>query len=61
MKVVPICGNLKFEGQLGFYRHIKRLSACKVKVYRVVERYLGLGREADVSRKEELDNNRGLR
>ena len=59
MKVVPICGNLKFKAKNGIYQHIKRLKKCPVKIYHMVERYLGeaaIGHEPgqdDKTRKEE--------
>ena len=43
MKVVPICGNLKFKDDDGFYRHIWRLRKCKMRIYAMVERYIGEG------------------
>ena len=38
---MPICGNLKFEDQNGFYRHLPRLAKCNMKIYSMVERFLG--------------------
>ena len=61
-QVEPICGNLKFKDKDGFYRHIDRVKSptfCEpVKVYELVERYLG---KPKIDEETEVDVGRGLR
>lgn len=61
IKVVPICGNLKFRNENGYYSHIERLEGCQVDLYKMVERYLGRDREEDIGPDQELKIGRGVR
>ena len=58
---MPICGNLKFKNQRGYYSHIERLKDCQVDLYKMVERYLGRDRADDIGPYQELKIGRGLR
>ena len=60
---MPVCGNLKFRDERGWYKHIDHLRSCQMKIYQMVERYLGLNRHRETAfhAEQELDLGRGLR
>ena len=59
-KVVPICGDLKFKDDQGFYRHIERLMKCQMRIYKMVERFIGEG-ESELGPGKEAGTGRGAR